>query len=351
MSSGASGTASHGNLGVVMTRQFGVILGAMALLAAAAFWPSAAPAQVANFHPCNADPSLPICRHGYGRRVAVARWGAQPEPLDADAVASASLTTRDPAREIRKLKSNAILAKDMDTSEILFARNEDAVRPIASITKLMTALVIVKSGLPMEESIRIDASDVGVPSELPSRLKMGQRLSRGDLLHLALTASENSAAHALGRTYPGGMAAFVTAMNAEARTLGMLDSRFAGPVGLSNENVASARDLARLVYAASQQPLIHAFSTDARYEAAGQVFRNTNMLVGRPAWDIQASKTGTTREAGNCLVMMVRLEGRNVAIILLDAQGTGGSRFGDAVRLRRVLSSHTLSQPVQSASN
>jgi D-alanyl-D-alanine endopeptidase (penicillin-binding protein 7) len=203
----------------------------------------------------------------------------------------------------------------------------------------VTALVVVRSGLPMDELLTIDASDRDVPSELPARLDAGARLTRTDLLHLALASSENSAAHALARTFPGGMAAFVEAMNGQARVLGMADSHFVEPVGLSNGNVSSARDLAKLVYAASRQPLIHAFTTDARYRVGGRTFRNTNMLVGRPNWDILASKTGTTREAGNCLVMMVRLDGRNLAMVLLNAHGTSGTRFGDAVRLRRILNS------------
>jgi D-alanyl-D-alanine endopeptidase (penicillin-binding protein 7) len=259
--------------------------------------------------------------------------------LDPDAVAGASLVTRDVAREIGKLKASTAFVEDMDTSEVLFARDEAAVRPIASITKLMTALVVVQSGLPMDEMLTIDASDRNVPSELPARLDAGARLTRTELLHLALASSENSAAHALARTFPGGMAAFVEAMNAQARVLGMADSRFVGPVGLSNGNVSSARDLAKLVYAASRQPLIQAFTTDARYRVGGRTFRNTNMLVGRPNWDILASKTGTTREAGNCLVMMVRVDGRNLAMVLLNAHGTSGTRFGDAVRLRRILNS------------
>ncbi|MHA3902722.1 serine hydrolase [Castellaniella sp. WN] len=310
-----------------------------ATFAAGAGWPSGAMAQVANFHPCNAQPALPICQHGYGRRVATMRWGAVPEPLDPDAVAKASLVTRDPAREIEKLKSTTIFVEDVDTSEVLFARDAEVVRPIASIVKLMTALVVVDAGLPMDEMIVIDASDVGVPSDLPSRLVAGARLSRADLLHLALTSSENSAAHALGRSYPGGMAAFVEAMNARATALGMDDSRFVEPIGLSNENASTARDLARLVSAAAGQPLVREFTTDAQYSIDGRTFRNTNMLVGRPRWDILASKTGTTREAGDCLVMVVRLGGRNLAMVLLNAQGMSGSRFGDAVRLRRVLDS------------
>ena len=306
--------------------------------------PAPVSAQVANFHPCNAQPALPICQHGYGRRVAAARWGAPAAPLDPDASAQAPLVTQDPAREIEKLKSSSILVADMDTDEILFGRDADVVRPIASIVKLLTALVVVDAGLPLDEPVTLDASDVGLPSEVPSRLAAGSTLSRADLLHLALTSSENSAAHALGRTYPGGMTAFVQAMNVRALALGMSHSRFVEPVGLSNENVSSARDLARLVHAASQRPLIRAFTTGAEYRLEGRTFHNTTRLVGRPAWDIQASKTGTTREAGDCLVMMVRLAGRNLAMVLLDAQGMSGARFGDAVRLRRVVDSRLAAQ-------
>ncbi len=328
-------------------RHSGWILGLVcmtAALLAGAGWPLPVRAQVANFHPCNAQPSLPICLHGYGRRIAVQRWGAAPEALDPDAVAKASRVTQDPAKEIEKLKATTAFVQDMDTSEVLFARDEAAVRPIASLVKLMTALVVMDADLPMDEKITIDASDVDVPSELPSRLSTGVRLSRTDLLHLALASSENSAAHALGRSYPGGMTAFVEAMNARASALGMGDSRFVEPIGLSNENVSSARDLAKLVHAASRQPLIREFTTDPKYSVDGRTFRNTNMLVGRPGWDILASKTGTTREAGDCLVMMVRLDGRNLAMVLLNAQGMSGARFGDAVRLRRVLDSRMVAK-------
>lgn len=310
-----------------------------AALVALTGWPTDAPAQVPNFHPCNAQPALPMCQHGYGRRIAVQRWGALPEPMDPDAAAKASLVTRNPAAEIKKLKSSTVIVQDVDTSEILFARKENVVRPIASVTKLMTALVVVDADLPMDEMINIEADDQELASELPSRLSAGTSLSRSDLLHLALTASENSAAHALGRTYPGGMTAFVEAMNAQAQALGMLDSKFAEPTGLSNENVSSAKDLVKLVHAASRRPLVRQFSTDAKHKAAGQTFRNTNMLVGRPNWTILASKTGTTREAGNCLVMLIQLGKRNLAIVLLNAEGQNGSRFGDAVRVQRIVNS------------
>lgn len=309
------------------------------ILGSTAGLPSAAHAQVANFHPCNADPSLPICLHGYGRRIAVKRWGALPEPLDPDAVAGVSLKTHDRVEEIKRLKASAIYVEDMGTEQALFARDENTARPIASIVKLMTALVVVDSNQPMDEPIRIEAADRNLGSDLPARLSAGTRLSRSDLLHLMLTSSDNTAAHALGRSYAGGMPAFVAAMNAKASELGMQASHFTEPVGLSSENVASARDLAKLVRAAAHQPLIRAYTTDTSYQTAGQTFRNTNMLVGRPRWDIVASKTGTTREAGDCLVMMVRLDGRDVAIVLLNSQGQSGSRFGDAVRLRRILDS------------
>lgn len=330
-------------------QQVRAVFCAAAFFAAAGTWPAAVQAQgrdVPNFHPCNAQPALPICEHGYGRRLAVMRWGALPEsslsgPLDPDAAANASLITQNPAKEVERLKSSSVFVQDMSTSDVLFARNANVVRPIASISKLMTALVIVDDQLPMDEMIRIEESDVDTPSDLPSRLAVGSRLSRSDLLHLALMSSENSAAHALGRTYPGGMATFVQAMNAKAHELGMTDSKFVEPIGLSNENVSSPRDLAKLVYAASQRTLIQRFSTDTHYSIAAGAFRNTNLLVGRPNWTILASKTGTTRMAGDCLVMMTSVGNRNLAMVLLNAGGTSGSRFGDAVRVRRILGSET----------
>lgn len=321
-----------------LTARLAAPLGAVAF-AVLAGWPSPVPAQVANFHPCNSQPSLPICLHGYGRRIAVQRWGAQPEPLDPDASAKASLVTTNPAAETKKLKSATVIVEDIDTSEILFEREAEAVRPIASITKLMTALVVVDADSPMDEMVSIVSADRKLGSDLPSRLPAGTSLSRSDLLHLALTASANTAAHALARSYPGGIEAFVEAMNTKAQALGMTDSNFADPTGLSNQNVSSAKDLVKLIHAAAKRPLIHEFSTDTKHKAAGQTFRNTNMLVGRPQWDILLSKTGTTREAGDCLVMLVQLEGRKLAIVLLDGQGMSGARFGDAVRVRRIVSS------------
>ncbi|NYT66699.1 serine hydrolase [Alcaligenaceae bacterium] len=265
------------------------------------------------------------------------RWGAKPAPLDPDAVAKATLITRNPAEEIKNIKSSTVIVQDVDTLEVLFARQENVVRPIASITKLMMALVVVDRHLPMDEMINIVTEDRQSESELPARLAVGARLSRSDLLHLALVASENSAAKALARTYPGGASALVDAMNTKAQSLGMVDSKFVGPTGLSNENVSSATDLVKLVHAVAQQPLLRQFSTDPKHEVNGQTFRNTNMLVGRPNWNIMASKTGTTRLAGDCLVMQIQLGERKLAIVLLNSQGQSGSRFGDAVRVQRVV--------------
>ncbi|WP_038853034.1 MULTISPECIES: D-alanyl-D-alanine endopeptidase [Bordetella] len=244
--------------------------------------------------------------------------------------------------EINALRSNTAYAQDLETSTVLFAKNDNVVRPIASISKLMTALVVVDANQPMDEMLEITEDDVDTLKHTTSRLRVGTRLSRGDMLHLALMSSENRAAHALGRNYPGGLPAFVAAMNQKARALGMSSTRFVEPTGLSSQNVSSPRDLARLLRAAAQRPLIHRYSTDDEYEVdvadRTQVFRNTNLLVRKADWDIKVSKTGFINEAGECLVMLARINGRDVAIVLLDSQGKL-SRIGDAVRLRRILQS------------
>lgn len=297
----------------------------------------------ANFHPCNSQPALPMCQSGEGRRIASTRWGAPPQPVDPDALLDATSATRR-TFDMASLRATSVYVQDLASGDVLLSRNEDAVRPIASITKLMTALVVVDAGLPMDEMLQISAADDGtLPSDMAPRLPTGARLSRADLLHLALMASENRAAHALARTYPGGLTAFVAAMNAKAVELGMNDTRFVEPTGLSNENVSSPRDLVRLMRAAAQQPLIRDYSTDAHYEARingqTQMFNNTNPLTDRPDWNIQLSKTGFIRDAGECLIMLARIEGRDLAIVLLNAQGARMSRIGDAVRVRRILQS------------
>lgn len=239
-----------------------------------------------------------------------------------------------------RLVSEVAFAQDLESSAVLFDKNSDEVRPIASISKLMTALVIAESGLPMNQMMQITDADVDRMRHSRSRLSVGTELSRADMLHLALMSSENRAAHALGRYYPGGMPAFVRAMNDKARALGMRKTRFVEPTGLSVENVSTPRDLVKLLQATSKQPLIQRYTTDDKYKievARGRqlVYNNTNRLVAKPDWDIKISKTGFINEAGECLVMLARIDDRDVAIVLLNSSGR--SRIGDAVRLRTVV--------------
>jgi D-alanyl-D-alanine endopeptidase (penicillin-binding protein 7) len=244
-----------------------------------------------------------------------------------------------PSSQAAALRSSVAYVQDLETSTVLFSKNEDTVRPIASISKLMTALVVVDANLPMDEEMEVTDDDVDRLRHASSRLPVGTRLNRADMLHVALMSSENRAAHALGRYYPGGMPSFVQAMNAKARELGMLDTHFVEPTGLSSENVSSPRDLVRLLRAASQRPLIHRYTTDTEYDVEMRkgrtlTFRNTNALVRNADWDIKISKTGYINEAGECLVMLARINGRDLAIVLLDSQGKY-SRIGDAVRIRK----------------
>lgn len=238
------------------------------------------------------------------------------------------------------VRSSAALVVDASDSSVLFAQRDDAAVPIASITKLMTALVVIEARQPLDEIITITGADRDTERGSSSRLGVGTRLSRGELLHLALMSSENRAAHALGRNYPGGLAAFVTAMNARAKSLGMTRSRFADPTGLSSRNVASARDLVKLVKAVSAEPLIRRYSTDERHTVvAGKrplEFHNTNTLVARPDWDIAVQKTGYTIAAGQCLVMHTVIQGRSVVIVLLNSFGKY-TRVADARRIRKWL--------------
>jgi len=236
------------------------------------------------------------------------------------------------------VRSSAALVIDETDFSVLYAQDEDAVLPIASITKLMTALVVLEGDQSMDEKITITNADRDTELNSGSRLNIGSRLSRGEMLHLALMASENRAAHALGRTYPGGIPAFLEAMNARARSLGMTSTYFADPTGLSSRNVSSARDLVRLVVAASRDPLIRHYSTDQKYTArVGKrplEFRNTNLLVTKPDWDIALQKTGYTRAAGRCLVMKTLIQGKSVVIVLLNSLGTQ-TRLADARRIRQ----------------
>ena len=236
------------------------------------------------------------------------------------------------------LKSSVALVVDQETDEVLFSKNSDAVLPIASITKLMTALVVTEAGLPLDEMLAVGLEDVAATAGSRSRLQPGTRLSRGEMLHLALMSSENRAAHVLGRTYPGGPQAFVAAMNRKARELGMNDTRYVEPTGLSADNQSSARDLTLLVRASMEHPLIGELSTMP--EASVPVgrkqlqFRNTNGLVRNPEWEIGVQKTGYIAAAGRCVVMQAELAGRKLIMVLLDSAGRY-SRIGDAERLRK----------------
>jgi D-alanyl-D-alanine endopeptidase (penicillin-binding protein 7) len=188
--------------------------------------------------------------------------------------------------------------------------------------------------------LEITTEDIDTYKNTGSRLAIGTRLSRTDMLHLALMSSENRAASALGRNYPGGLTAFVQAMNAKASLLGMHDTRYVEPTGLSSSNVSSARDLVRLMQTAAQRPLIHEYTTSTSYSVdvrgRTQTFRNTNQLVSKPDWGITVSKTGFINEAGRCLVMLANIEGRQLAIVLLDSAGSF-TRTADAVRVRQWL--------------
>ena len=236
------------------------------------------------------------------------------------------------------LKSSVALVMDQETQEVLLDKNSQAVLPIASLTKLMTAVVVTEAGLPLDELITISDEDIDTEKGSRSRLKVGTTLSRGDLLHLALMSSENRAAHALGRSYPGGLAVFVAEMNHKARELGMKDTRYVEPTGLSSSNQSSARDLATLVKAAHEHQIIRELSTSHEYEVeVGNrpiQFRNTNGLVKSPEWDIGLQKTGYISEAGRCLVMQAKMAGRQLIMVFLDSAGKY-SRIGDAERVRR----------------
>ena len=245
------------------------------------------------------------------------------------------------AEDPLNLKSSVALVIDQETNEVLFSKNSEAVLPIASITKLMTAMVVTEAGLPLDEELVISAEDVDTEKGSRSRLGVGTPLTRGEMLHLALMSSENRAAHALGRSYPGGMTAFVKAMNRKAAELGMSGTRYVEPTGLSSLNQSNAHDLALLVDAAAQVQLIRQLSTSPETEVAvgdrQMHFRNTNALVRDPNWEIGLQKTGYISEAGRCLVMQAHLAGRKLIMVLLDSAGRS-SRIGDAERLRDWLS-------------
>ena len=236
------------------------------------------------------------------------------------------------------LKSSVALVIDQDTNEVLFSKNSGAVLPIASITKLMTGLVISEAKQSLDEVITISQDDIDTEKGSRSRLAVGSQLTRGDMMHLALMSSENRAANALGRHYPGGIEVFVAAMNRKAQALGMHDTRYVEPTGLSSKNQSSAQDLAVLVKEAYRVPLLRELSTsqEVMVEVGHRKmqFHTTNGLVRSPQWDIGLQKTGYISEAGRCLVMQAQMAGRKLIMVLLDSTGKY-SRMGDAERIRK----------------
>ena len=267
------------------------------------------------------------------------------QPVRRAAPALAFLTAGDAAglnqtRDPLDLRSSVAFVQDQASAEVLFEKNSTVALPIASITKLMTGLLVVQAQQDLNEVITITDEDVDRHKYTSSRLPVGARMTRGNLLHIALMSSENRAAAALGRNYPGGINAFVAAMNAKARELGMKDTHYVDSSGLSSQNVSSARDLAKLVMTAHQEPLLRQYTTDPNYvvEASGRrmQYHNTNYLVAMPDWNIGLQKTGFINEAGRCLVMQAMIQGRNVVMVFLDSKGKQ-SRTADAGRMRKWL--------------
>ena len=273
--------------------------------------------------------------------------------LTALLVCAAARAIENPAKHRQPdVKSSSALVIDVRDATVLYERNAGVSRPIASLTKLMTALVVLESGQPLDEEIIIEREDRDGTRGAASRLSVGARLTRNELLHLALMASDNRAAYALGRSHPGGKSAFVQAMNAKARALDMSTARFTDPSGLSPDNIASATDISKLVLAAARQAAIREYSTDRRHSvllAKREVeFRNTNYLVAKSDWDIEAQKTGYTSQAGECLAMKTVIQGRSLVIVLLDSFGKY-TRTADARRIRKWLEAQASERMARSA--
>lgn len=241
-----------------------------------------------------------------------------------------------------KLASANVVVLDAEAGKAVYAKAADEVTPIASLTKLMTAMVVLDAGQPLDEQLEVDMDDFDYIKGSRSRLRMGVTLSREEMLRLALMSSENRAASSLGRHYPGGQLAFVAAMNEKARTLGMSSTHYDDATGLSPKNVSTANDLARLVRAAADYPRIREFSTTPAHvvevSSTGQTlgFRNSNALVKNDEWDIQLQKTGYIREAGRCVVMLATIASKPVVIVLLDSIGKL-TRVADAQRVKHWL--------------
>lgn len=258
--------------------------------------------------------------------------------LSLPAQAATSLSQLAPIAQ-PQIASGSAMIVDLNTNKILFSSHPDRVRPIASITKLMTAMVVLDAHLPMNEMLTVDVSQTPEMRGVFSRVKLNSQISRRNMLLLALMSSENRAAASLAHAYPGGYNAFIRAMNAKARALGMTHTRYVEPTGLSIHNVSSAEDLIKLLKATRQYPLLGQLSTTKEETAVfahpnyALPFRNTNHLVYKNNWHIQLTKTGYTDEAGHCLVMRTIINNRPVALVVLDAFGKY-THFADASRLR-----------------
>jgi D-alanyl-D-alanine endopeptidase (penicillin-binding protein 7) len=291
-------------------------------------------------------------RHVVYQRVAlVPSVPVVPPVVSAGELAGLNLT-HDPLA----LKSNVAFVMDQASSQVLFEKNASIPLPIASVTKLMTAMVVVESHQDMNEVLEVTDDDVDREKFSTSRLRVGSKLTRDDMLHIALMASENRAASALGRNYPGGLPAFVVAMNLKAKSLGMTDTHYNDSTGLSKTNVASARDLAKLVVAAYQHPVIRSYSTDTKYlvepnsHATMQYGSSNPRLTLNKEWDLGLQKTGYINEAGHCLVLQARIDGRPVVMVFLDSKGRY-SHVADAMRMRQWVATHTTQKLTPMASS
>jgi len=268
-------------------------------------------------------------------------------PRETDSRSRSKLQAADPTYQQSPyhlvVHANIAAVADAETAQLLYEKNSNRVTPIASITKLMTAMVLLDAKLPLSDLVEISDADVDDLKGTRSFLTLGTRLLREDMLHLALMSSENRAAACLSRYYPGGRSTFIQAMNQKALELGMENSHFVSPNGLSPGDVSTARDLVKLVKAACQYPLIRQFTTDTRFEvyvgASGRMrldYGNTDRLVGRADWDIELQKTGFINESGRCLVMQAQFDGRNLIMVFLDAYGRL-TCFADVRRVRQQL--------------
>lgn len=280
-------------------------------------------------------------KHKVKKKVVAARSHGRKKVL------TAKIAHRPPARVPvagpLRVSAEYAYVVDQDTGEVLFGKNPQAVHPIASLTKLMTGMVVAEAKLPMDEKIAITEEDVDRVKFSSSRLKVGTELTRAQALHIALMSSENRAAHALARTYPGGESAFVSAMNVKARQLGMDRTRYVEPTGLSSGNESTAHDLALLTAAASEQPLLRRYSTSPAYRLATDdgalQYVNSNKLVRSGTWDIDVQKTGYIREAGYTLLMQAELAGRKLVMVFLDS-ASKLARMRDPERVRAWLRAH-----------